>query len=144
MVTAQTLLDTKKHKGVLSVKPTTLVYEALFIMNEANVGSLAVMEDEKLLGIFSERDYARKCILLGRTSKKTMVSEIMHAEHITASPDTPLNELMETLTVNRIRHIPVMNGDHKLIGILSIGDVVNSFVADQQWHIDMLKKFITS
>jgi CBS domain-containing protein len=143
MVTAQSLLDAKKHKGVISVKPTTLVYEALFIMNEANVGSLAVMEDEKLLGIFSERDYARKCVLLGRTSKKTTVNEIMHAEHITASPDTPLNELMETLTVNRIRHIPVMEED-KLVGILSIGDVVNSFVADQQWHIDMLKKFITT
>lgn len=72
-----------------------------------------------------------------------MVSEIMHAEQIFASPATPLNELMETLTVNRIRHIPVQENG-VLIGILSIGDVVNSFVEDQQWHIDMLQKFITS
>lgn len=143
MITAQSLLDSKKAKAIISVDPTTLVYEALGIMDRENIGSLAVMDGDKLLGIFSERDYARKCILQGKTSKKTMVSEIMHAEQIFASPATPLNELMETLTVNRIRHIPVQENG-VLIGILSIGDVVNSFVEDQQWHIDMLQKFITS
>ena len=115
------LLDKKGHE-VYSVAPDATVYDALKIMAEKEIGALVVLENEKMVGIMSERDYARKVILKGKASKKTLVKEIMTKEVIHTSPDAKLSTCLRLMTKHHFRHIPVIHGDN-LIGILSIEDV---------------------
>jgi CBS domain-containing protein len=115
------LLDQKGHE-VYSVSPDTTVYDALKLMAEKEIGALVVVEKEKMVGIVSERDYARKIILKGKSSKETVVGEIMTAEVIHTSPDQKVRQCLSLMTKHHFRHIPVLE-DERLIGILSIEDI---------------------
>lgn len=136
--------DILKAKGhaVFSVTPATTVYEAIEQMCERNIGGVLVMENEKLVGIFTERDYARKLILKGKSSKGTSISEIMTPNPITVSPDSTINECMEIMSGKRIRHLPVADGG-KLVGMISIGDVVRKVIEDQRSTIEHLESYIS-
>jgi CBS domain-containing protein len=111
-------------------------------MADKNVGALLVMEDGRLEGVFSERDYARKVILKGKSSKNTKVGDLMTREPITITPDQSLRECMVLMTNNHIRHVPVVDGD-TVLGIVSIGDVVNTIIAEQEATIEDLESYIT-
>ena len=117
----QELLDKKGHE-VYSVSPDATVYDALKLMAEKEIGALVVLEDEKMVGILSERDYARKIILKGKSSKETLVREIMTSEVIHARPDQKVQKCLSLMTKHHFRHLPVLE-DERLVGILSIGDV---------------------
>src|SRR5687768_8167865 len=125
-----------------SVTPDTFVYNALELMFEKNVSALVVLENEKLVGIFTERDYARKVILQGKASKETLIAEIMTGDLITVSPDTSIDDCMRLMTNRFIRHLPVMQDDH-LIGIISIGDVVKYIIEEQKFIIENMEHYIT-
>jgi len=135
------LLDAKGH-GVWSVTPETSVYDALVLMAEKNCGALIVLEEGKLVGIFSERDYARKIILKGKASKDTAVSEIMSTQVVYVRPEHSINECMALMTAKRIRHLPVLTGD-KVVGMISIGDVVKTIISEQEFMIKQLEVYIT-
>lgn len=141
-------MDTIRHilqiKGndVWSTTPRTTVYDALRMMADKNVGALLVMDGEKVMGIFSERDYARKVVLQGRSSKETLVSEIMTSKLFTVHPDQTVEEAMEMMTNKRVRHLPVMEDD-RLIGMISIGDVLREVIYVQLAKIrDMEDKIL--
>ncbi len=124
------------------VSPTTTAYEALEVMAEKNVGALLVIDGNTLRGIFSERDYARKVILKGKSSKSTEVRELMTSPPICIGPEKSLRECMVLMTKNHIRHVPVM--DHRgLVGLVSIGDIVSSIISDQEATIEELESYIT-
>ncbi len=133
------------HKGqdVWSVGSDMSVFDALSTMAEKNIGALIVVDEDRVTGIVSERDYARKVVLLGKDSKDTPVGAIMTANPITVSPDSTVGACMEIMTDNRFRHLPVMEGD-TLIGVISIGDVVNAVIEEQSFLIDQLEGYITS
>lgn len=133
-----------KQKGteVWSLKPSATVYDAIVMMAEKKVGALPVMEDGRLVGIVSERDYARKVILMGRSSKDTAVTEIMSSPVITVTAAHTVSDCMHIVTENRIRHLPVMDGE-RLTGIVSIGDLVNWVISEQQETIRHLEAYIT-
>ncbi|MCL5996776.1 MAG: CBS domain-containing protein [Chloroflexi bacterium] len=137
------VLDILRVKGhaVWSIHPGSTVYEALQAMAEKNVGALLVIEDDRLVGIFSERDYARKVILAGRSSLNTAVKEIMSDRIIFVRPEQTIDECMALMTQNRVRHLPVLDGS-KLIGVISIGDVVKEIIADQTLEIQQLENYI--
>ncbi len=124
------------------VTPTTTVYEALEIMADRNVGALLVVDGGRLVGIFSERDYARKVILKGKSSKNTEVRELMTSPPICIEPGQTIHECMVIMTKNHIRHVPVLNREG-LVGIVSIGDIVNSIISDQAATIEELESYIT-
>lgn len=128
---------------VYSVGPDTTVYDALRLMSDRNIGAVLVLSEQQIEGIFSERDYARKVILLGKTSRETLVSEIMTPRVIAVEPEWTADSCMALMTDKRIRHLPVVEHG-RLIGIVSIGDVVRSVVDDQQFTIDTLQRYITS
>ena len=132
------------HKGlaVWAIASSATVFEAIQLMAEKNVGALPVMDGEKLVGIISERDYSRKVILMGRSSKDTPVSEIMTRDLVTTDPEESVTECMRVMTEKRIRHLPVMV-EGKMIGILSIGDLVRRIISAQTATIDNLEKYIT-
>ena len=127
---------------VFSVMSTDTVYRALEVMAEKNVGSVLVIDDERLVGILSERDYSRKIILLDRESRETAVAEIMTSKLITVGPETTVTDAMELMTEKRVRHLPVLE-DGELVGLISIGDVVKAVIADQLAMIDQLEHYIT-
>jgi CBS domain-containing protein len=131
----------KKPGGLWTVPPYASVYEAIALMAAKSVGAVLVVADHQLLGIVSERDYARKVILQGRSSKDTRVAEIMTADLITVSPEDTVDECMQIVTHHRIRHLPVLDRG-KLAGIVSIGDLVNAVIADQAHTIDQLQTYI--
>ncbi len=141
MKTVQQIISTKEHNKVISIAPNRPVFDALIILAEYQIGALAVLDGEKLVGIFSERDYAREVILKGRSSKTTMISEVMSSNIIAVSPNNTVEEAMTTMSEKRIRHLPVMEGD-KIIGMLSIGDVVKETITYQQGLIKELKSYI--
>ena len=124
-----------------SVNPDVTVYEALRIMAQRNIGALLVVKDSELVGIFSERDYARKVVLDGRSSRKVAVSEIMTREVVTVGPEQSIEECMTLMTSERIRHLPVIDNG-KLAGIVSIGDLVKEIISEQQFMIDQLENYI--
>jgi CBS domain-containing protein len=126
----------------LSIAPRETAYHALQIMAEKNVGALLVMENEKTVGIFSERDYARKVILKDKSSKNTSVSELMTREVVYIDAAATLEESMALMTAKRIRHLPVLQ-HNRLIGIVTLGDVVKQLISDQQFAIRELEKYIT-
>ena len=135
------LLDAKGH-NVLSISPDASVLDAIKTMAEKGVGALAVMEGSSLAGIVTERDYARKVILKGRSSADTLVSEIMTPNVITITGDDSINECMNMMTDSRIRHLPVVDGD-SVIGVISIGDLVKAVIADQKEEIEHLEHYIS-
>jgi CBS domain-containing protein len=132
-----------KRKGsqVFSVSPDLTVYQALEKLAEEDIGALVVMEDTKLVGIFSERDYVRKVILKGRSSKEMQVHEIMSSPVETVSLTTTVDECMFCMTNNRCRHLPVLDGD-TVIGVVSIGDLVNWIMTVQDLTINQLQDYI--
>lgn len=135
------LLD-RKGRDIISVKPEISVLDAIRLMAEKGIGSLVVMEDQELLGIMSERDYARKVIIKGRSSESTAVSEIMTANVFTTSSSETVNDCMSVMTEKKIRHLPVVE-DNVVIGMISIGDLVEAIIADQQEEIEQLEHYIS-
>lgn len=135
------LLDTK-GRYILSISPDASVLDAITLMAEKSVGSLIVLEDDKLAGIVTERDYARKVIVKGRASESTTVADIMTTDVITTSSDQTVNKCMSTMTEKRIRHLPVVE-DNTVIGLISIGDIVLAIIADQQEEIEQLEHYIS-
>ena len=142
MTTVRQLLD-RKDRAVFSVGPETPVLEAIRSMAEHHVGALLVMKGEVLAGIVSERDYARKVILLGRSSSDTPVRDIMTTPVLTVSPETSVEQCMQLVTDKRVRHLPVVEGDH-VVGMVSIGDLVKAVIAAQQQQIEQLESYIHS
>ena len=142
MKLVKNILDSK-GKDIWYVAPDDSVLDAVRMMAEKGVGALLVMREAKLVGIISERDYARKVILEGRSSEKTPVKDIMTAEVVAARPEQTVEECMLVMTENRIRHLPVME-DEKTIGVLSIGDLVKAIIEDQHFTIRQLEMYITS
>jgi CBS domain-containing protein len=131
-----------KGTGTFSVQPATTVYQALELMVEKNIGALLVSDQGKFVGIFTERDYARKVILKGKTSKETMIGEIMTENPVTVSPDDSIDDCMKIMVSKYIRHLPVMQqGD--LLGLISIGDVVKYIIEEQRYIIEDLEHYIT-
>jgi CBS domain-containing protein len=141
MRTVEQLLQVK-GTDIWSIEPLTTAYNALEIMAEKNVGALLVMEKEKVVGIFSERDYARKVILKDKSSKNTSVGELMTREVFYIDAKSTLEESMALMTAKRIRHLPVLKSN-RLIGIVTLGDVVRQIISDQQFAIRELEKYIT-
>jgi len=135
------LLDSK-GRHIVSVAPGASVFEAIKIMADKTIGSLLVMEDDEICGIITERDYARKVIIKGRSSESTMVSEIMSTKVLTTSSSQSVNSCMELMTEKRIRHLPVVE-DNRVIGMISIGDLVEAIISDQQEEIQQLEHYIS-
>jgi len=135
-----------KNKGseVWSVSPTDTVLEALKLMSEKNIGAVPVIDDGKITGMFSERDYARKVILFGKASKDTYIHEVMSSPVFTVKPDSSVRECMEMMTEKRIRHIPVVGEGDNVVGLISIGDVVKTIMSEQEAWINQLEDYITS
>lgn len=138
--TIETILAHKSGK-IFSVSPEATVYEAIALMAEKNVGALLVMENEKLVGIVSERDYSRKVMLKGKTSRNSYVREIMTTELTTANPRETVQECLRFMTDKHIRHLPVM-ADGDLRGVVSIGDLVKHVISTQSATLDQLKDYI--
>jgi CBS domain-containing protein len=141
MITAGDLLREKGYQ-VWAISPRALVYEALQLLDEKNVGALLVFESTRLVGIFSERDYARKLVLKGKFSRNTQVSEVMTEEVTTVTPDDGIEQCMEMMTNKRIRHLPVTDGN-RVVGVISIGDIVKAIISDQESTIGLLHEYIT-
>jgi CBS domain-containing protein len=131
----------KKVSTIWSIGPNAMVIDAIQLMGEKNVGALPVVDNGRLVGIVSERDYTRKVILKGMSSKGTPVSDIMTAQVLTVTPSESVIECMRIMTEKRVRHLPVLEGTN-LVGILSIGDVVNWFISAQTATIDNLERYI--
>lgn len=140
MKTVSQLLQVKGG-SVLSVAPGTSVFDALKLMAEKNVGALLVMEDGRLCGIMSERDYARKVILLGKSSYELAVRDIMSDKVVTVTPGQSVDDCMALMNSRRIRHLPVMDGE-RIIGVLSIGDLVKAVIESQEQTIRQLESYI--
>lgn len=133
----------RKGYHIFSIHPEASVFEALVLMAEKNVGALLVMEEgQRLVGIFSERDYARKVILQGKSSKETLVREIMSSPVIAVNIDQPIETCMALMTEKHIRHLPVIEND-RIVGVISIGDVVKEIIEEQQFVIEQLENYIT-
>jgi CBS domain-containing protein len=141
MTTVKDLLKARRGQ-VWSVSPEDTVYEALQVMAEKDVGAVLVIEDDKLVGILSERDYARKVILEGRSSRRARVRELMTEAVLYVRPEQTLEECMALMSEKRVRHLPVLEND-RLVGVVSIGDVVNKTIADHEFVIEQLENYIT-
>ncbi|MHB1544250.1 MAG: CBS domain-containing protein [Gammaproteobacteria bacterium] len=131
----------RKGDLVFQVDPTETVYRALEILAEHDVGALAVVDENRLVGIFSERDYARKVVLHGLTSRNTVVRELMSLDPVTITPDTPIEACMVLMTERRIRHLPVLS-EGRLAGLVSIGDIVKMLMAEREGLIEELREYI--
>lgn len=142
MLSVQQLLSGKSINAVYTVNTDQMVIEALELMAEKNIGALMVMEGERLAGIFSERDYARKGIIKGRKAKTTPMSEVMTPNVITVSPNQSIDICMQLMSSKRIRHLPVVE-DGKVKGILSISDIVTAIIREQKDHIQNLQQYIS-
>jgi CBS domain-containing protein len=141
MTTVRRLLESKP-RDTWTIRPGATAYEALEIMSDKNVGALLVIRDDELVGVFSERDYARKVILRGKSSKNTTVGELMTAPVYFVTPDMTIGDCMALMTGRRVRHLPVME-NRRVLGVVSIGDVVNRIITEQQITIRDLESFIT-
>lgn len=137
MINVGDLLENKGH-DVWSVSPEDTVYDTIKLMDEKRVGALAVVENDKLVGIISERDYARQVILKDRTSRETKVKEIMTRHIYFTQPGQPIDECLVIINEHRIRHLPVLDHDH-LIGMISVGDIVKEIIKDQKYTIEQLE-----
>lgn len=142
MLSVRRLLDNKKINSVWSVRPDHMVIDALALMSQQGIGAVLVMDEDQLIGIFSERDYARKGIIVGRKAKSTPVTEVMTANVFTVSPDMDIEDCMTLFSEKRIRHLPVME-NQEVIGMLSIGDIVTAIIQAQDQQIRYLEAYIT-
>jgi CBS domain-containing protein len=142
MISVKKLLGDKWNKKLHTLRPDNTVIEALDLMAEKNIGAVLIMENDELLGIFSERDYARKGILQGRKAKSTPLSEVMIEEMHPVTPDMDIDDCMTLFTDKFVRYLPVMT-EGKLHGMLSIGDIVGAIMKEQRNHIKFLEKYIT-
>jgi len=131
-----------KGSEVSTTTPETLVFDALALMGEKNIGALVVMEGSNVVGVFSERDYSRKVILQGKTSRTTHVGEILSRPVVVIAPDDSIEECMARMTLNRIRHLPVLDGE-RLVGLVSMGDVVNWIMHAQRHAIQQLTGYLS-
>ncbi len=138
--TVRQILQSKGGR-IWSVGPHATVFDALMLMAEKDIGAVVVVEGGKLVGIFSERDYARKVVLKGRSSKDTLVSELMTPDVFYVHPDQTIEECMALMTKRHIRHLPVLDSDD-LVGIITIGDAVKAVIADQEVMISSLENYI--
>ena len=141
MNTLSQLLSGKGHE-IWSIGPDDSVYDAIHLMAEKGIGALVVLDNKALVGIISERDYARQVILKDRSSKGTMVKDIMSADVICANPQQTVDECLVLMTEKRFRHLPVMDGD-QMVGLVSMGDLVKTIIAEQKETIDQLEHYIT-
>ncbi len=141
MITVKEMLKEKAGE-ILTISPQDTVYRALEIMAEKNLGALVVVEGEKVVGMFSERDYARNVVLKGKSSKDTLIKDLMSVNPCYVRPEQTLNDCMALFTEKRIRHLPVLDGE-KLIGIVSIGDAVKQQIVDQEFTIKQLENYIS-
>jgi CBS domain-containing protein len=132
-----------KGQSVWSIAPDSSVYDAMKLMAEKGIGAVMVIDGEKLVGILSERDYARKVILQGRASRTTQVREIMTTHVLYAQPEQNIEECMALMTDKRVRHLPVYE-EGRLIGVISIGDLVKSIITEQKFIIEQLERYISS
>jgi len=132
-----------KGDEIWSIGPDESVYDAIYMLAEKKIGALAVTDHGRLVGIISERDYARQIILKGRSSENTQVKDIMSCHVITAKPNQGVRECMAFMTEKRIRHLPIVNDEDCLIGIISIGDLVEAVISEQQSTIGDLEKYIS-
>jgi len=144
MIDSTSISEILEGKGtqVWSVTPETVVFDAIKMMADKNIGALAVLEGDRLIGILSERDYTRKVILQGKSSKTTQVREITSGQVISVTREHTVDDCLRLMTKNRIRHLPVLQ-DNKLIGIVSIGDLVNSVISAQRTTIEQLQTYIS-
>jgi CBS domain-containing protein len=141
MATVKQLLQGKGH-DIWSIGPEASVYDAIELMADKEVGALVVLDGDSLVGVLSERDYARKVVLQGRSSKGTKIKEIMTSRVVYARPKQTVEECMALMTDKRIRHLPVMDGD-ELLGVISIGDLVKAIIEEQQHVIEQLEQYIS-
>ena len=135
------VLKSKPGQNVETIAPATSVFDAVRLMAEKNIGALLVMEGQKIAGMLTERDYTRKIILMGRSSKETRVRDVMTSPVMYVRPDQTNEECMALMTDNRVRHLPVMDNG-KLIGLISIGDLVKDIIAEQKFTIQQLEHYI--
>lgn len=142
MPKATDVLNAKAHQNTYCVAPTATVFEAIALMADKGIGALVVMQDDTLVGMFSERDYTRKIALMDRSSRTTLVADIMTTTLTTVEPQQSVDACLGLMTDKHIRHLPVMEHG-RLIGMLSIGDLVKTMIAEQQKMIDQLQSYIT-
>lgn len=142
MLPVHKLLEGKRSHSTWTVPTDCMVIEALQLMAEKNIGAVLVMDGDRLAGIFSERDYARKGIIQGRKAKSTPVTEVMTANVISVSKDMSIEDCMNLFSSKRIRHLPVLEGGN-VVGLLSIGDIVNAIIQEQTTHIQFLEQYIS-
>ena len=142
MMNVRQLLD-RKGRELFSITPGAAVLDAIRMMAERHVGALLVLQGDELSGIVSERDYARKVILLGRSSADTPVRDIMSTPVLTVQPEATVEKCMQLMTEHRVRHLPVVEG-RRVVGMVSIGDLVKAVIADQQQQIEQLESYIHS
>lgn len=142
MIPVHKVMEGKAQQAIWSVTPAHMVIEALELMADKNIGAVLVMDGEELLGIFSERDYARKGIIKGRKAKSTPVTEVMTSKLFTVTPEMNIRDCMNLMSTKRIRHLPVIDND-KVTGLLSIGDIVNAIILEQRSHIKFLEQYIS-
>ena len=141
MKTAAQLIENKKHKEVISIAPHRPVIDALIILAEYKIGALVVMEKDKMVGIFSERDYAREVVLKGKSSKVTTIEEVMTKNVLVGHAKDTFEKAMTIMTENHIRHLPIMDG-HNIIGMLSLGDVAKEMIVYQRNLIKELESYV--
>ncbi len=141
MTTVKKLLESKDN-NVWSISPEATVFEGLQVMADKNIGALLVTKEDKLVGIFSERDYARKVILKGKASKDTTIGELMTREVIYTTPEDSLDQCMALMAAKHIRHLPIISND-KLLGLLTLGDVVKNIMSSQEFKIHELERYIS-
>src|ERR1700757_3566933 len=132
----------RKGSTVWSIAPTAMVFDAIALMADKNIGALPVLENDRLIGIISERDYTRKVILKGKSSQETRVEEIMTQDLVTADPTDTVVDCMRVMTEERVRHLPVIKKGAKMVGVLSIGDLVKCLVSAQAETIDNLEQYL--
>jgi len=142
MATVKQLLESKEN-NIWSISPEVTVFEGLEVMADKNIGALLVTKDDKLVGIFSERDYARKVILKGKASKDTTIGELMTKEVVYTTPEDSLDDCMALMSAKHIRHLPIIRNG-KLLGLLTLGDVVTQIMSNQEFKIQEMEKYISS
>lgn len=142
MVTVHQVLQRKARQTLCRVSPETSIFSTLQVMADQNIGAVLVMDKDVLLGIFSERDYARRVVLHGLTSVSTPVRAVMSKQIVYVNPDDTIDTCMALMTNRHVRHLPVLNEERKVIGLVSIGDVVSSIISHQQHTIEQLERYI--
>ncbi len=141
MKTAAQILQSKPSQAVHAITPAASVFDAVKMMADKGIGALLVMDGDAIAGIITERDYARKIILVGRSSKETPVTDIMTRKVMFVRPDQTSEECMALMTENRVRHLPILDSG-KLVGLISIGDLVKDIISDQRFVIEQLEQYI--